>query len=113
MQNIDIQVFGKVQGVFFRKFTAAEANKLKLVGWVMNTVKGTVKGQMQGIFILVDIKNIIKLLNTFFQKGNESSIKKMKDWLRKTGSPKSRIDRTEFKETPITSLQFNSFEIRK
>ena len=41
-------MYGKVQGVFFRKFTAAEATKLKLVGWVMNTEKGTVKGQMQG-----------------------------------------------------------------
>jgi acylphosphatase len=46
--SVDYEIFGKVQGVFFRKFTAAEANKLKLVGWVMNTDKGTVKGQIQG-----------------------------------------------------------------
>lgn len=46
--SVDYEIFGKVQGVFFRKFTAAEATKLKLVGWVMNTEKGTVKGQIQG-----------------------------------------------------------------
>jgi acylphosphatase len=46
-------------------------------------------------------------------KGNENSIKKMKDWLKKTGSPKSRIDRAEFKDTPISNLEFSSFEIRK
>lgn len=37
----------------------------------------------------------------------------MKDWLKKTGSPKSRIDRTEFKDSTIASLTFSSFEIRK
>ena len=46
--SVDYEVYGKVQGVFFRKYTAAEAKKLKLVGWVMNTESGTVKGQMQG-----------------------------------------------------------------
>lgn len=37
----------------------------------------------------------------------------MKDWLKKTGSPKSRIDRAEFKESNNSNLQFSSFEIRK
>lgn len=48
--SVDYEIYGKVQGVFFRKYTAAEATKLKLVGWVQNTEKGTVKGQMKGIF---------------------------------------------------------------
>jgi acylphosphatase len=91
--SIDYEVFGKVQGVFFRKYTQQEGTKLKLVGWVMNTEKGTVVGQMQG---------------------KEDSIKKMKEWLKKTGSPKSKIEKCEFKsEKEIEKLEFNSFEVRK
>ena len=104
-------MYGKVQGVFFRKFTVAEATKLKLVGWVMNTKKGTVKGQMQGNLLNFEkCKSILEF--RIFWKGNDSSIKKMKDWLRKKGSPKSRIDIAEFKTTPILDLEFSSFEIR-
>ena len=91
--GVDYEVFGKVQGVFFRKYTQQEATKLKLVGWVMNTEKGTVTGQMQGA---------------------EDAIRKMKEWLKKTGSPKSKIDRAEFKnEKQLDSLEFKSFEVRK
>lgn len=91
--SIDYKVFGKVQGVFFRKYTQQEATKLKLVGWVMNTEEGTVIGQMQG---------------------KEDAIKKMKDWLKTKGSPKSRIDKTEFNsEKEIKSLDFKTFEVRK
>ena len=70
--SIDYEIFGKVQGVFFRKFTHQEAQKLSLVGWVMNTESGTVVGQMQGA---------------------EDKVKKMKEWLTKTSSPKSKIDK--------------------
>ena len=34
---VDFEVFGKVQGVFFRKFTNEKANSLGLRGWVKNT----------------------------------------------------------------------------
>lgn len=91
--SIDYEVFGKVQGVFFRKYTQAEATKLNLVGWVMNTQQGTVVGQMQG---------------------SDDKIKKMKEWLQKTGSPKSRIDKTEFKnEKQVDKLEFKEFVIKK
>lgn len=91
--SVDYEVFGKVQGVFFRKFTHEQAVKLKLVGWVMNTDKGTVVGQMQG---------------------KDDAVKKMKDWLKSTGSPKSKIDRAEFKnEKEIEKFEFAEFSIRK
>ncbi|CAF0919650.1 unnamed protein product [Brachionus calyciflorus] len=91
--NIDYEIFGKVQGVFFRKYTQQEGKKLGLVGWVMNTEKGSVVGQIQG---------------------KEDAVKKMKDWLRKTGSPKCRIDRAEFKnEKFIDKLDFSAFDVRK
>ena len=91
--SFDYEIFGKVQGVFFRKCTAEEGKKLKLVGWVMNTEKGTVVGQAQG---------------------PEDKIKKLKEWLKKTGSPKSRIDKAEFKnEKEVTKLEFTAFDVRK
>jgi acylphosphatase len=36
-----------VQGVYFRKFTVQKAAALKLVGWVANTMRGTVGEQLQ------------------------------------------------------------------
>ena len=91
--SVDFQVFGKVQGVFFRKYTQQEATKLKLVGWVMNTEQGTVLGQMQG---------------------TPDAVKSMKAWLKTKGSPKSKIDKAEFKEEKeIKALQFKAFDVRK
>lgn len=38
----------------------------------------------------------------------------MKEWLTKTGSPKSKILKAEFKEEKeITAMEFEYFEIRK
>ena len=41
------EIFGKVQGVFFRKSTLEKAQELGITGYVMNTSTGTVKGVMQ------------------------------------------------------------------
>ncbi|KAJ7988638.1 hypothetical protein DPEC_G00311290 [Dallia pectoralis] len=46
--SVHFEIFGRVQGVFFRKYTQAEGKKLGLVGWVKNTKAGTVQGQLQG-----------------------------------------------------------------
>ncbi|XP_015242344.1 acylphosphatase-1 [Cyprinodon tularosa] len=90
---VDYEVFGKVQGVFFRKYTQAEGKKLGLVGWVQNTEAGTVQGQLQG---------------------PRSSVEKMQEWLRSTGSPKSRITKVEFRnEKTIESLEHSSFNVVK
>ena len=91
--SVNFEVFGKVQGVFFRKHTQKEATKLGLSGWVMNTPEETVVGQIQG---------------------QEDSIKKMKLWLKNTGSPKSRIDKVEFNlEKSITDVDSKSFDVRR
>jgi acylphosphatase len=42
------EVFGKVQGVFFRAFTEKQAKSLGLVGWCANTSNGTVVGVIEG-----------------------------------------------------------------
>ena len=43
--GIRYEVFGKVQGVWFRKTTQEMADKLACFGWVQNTIRGTVVGE--------------------------------------------------------------------
>lgn len=42
------KVRGRVQGVSYRAFTAAEAERLQLQGWVANCRDGTVVGTARG-----------------------------------------------------------------
>ncbi|KAM8834352.1 acylphosphatase-1 isoform X2 [Synchiropus splendidus] len=91
--SVDYEVFGRVQGVFFRKYTQAEGKKLGLVGWVQNTSAGTVKGQLQG---------------------KRSGVEEMQAWLKSTGSPKSKIQKAEFRnEKTVERLDHSSFDIVK
>eukprot|EP01036_Dinobryon_divergens_P021247 gene21247-29177_t len=48
LESVEFEIFGKVQRVFFRKYTKAKADELKIKGWVQNTPTGTVIGQAQG-----------------------------------------------------------------
>lgn len=89
MRSVDFEVSGKVQGVFFRKHTVKEAKRLRLTGYVKNTSRGTVIGTAQG---------------------SEEAVKAMKRWLQNVGSPKSRIDKCEFRnERTISALHYDDF----
>ncbi|XP_065541210.1 acylphosphatase-1 [Lathamus discolor] len=91
--SVDYEVSGKVQGVFFRKYTQGEAKRLGLVGWVQNTSHGTVQGQVQG---------------------PAARVRELQEWLRKTGSPQSRISRAEFRnEKKLGALEHSDFQIVK
>ncbi|XP_030888921.1 LOW QUALITY PROTEIN: acylphosphatase-1-like [Leptonychotes weddellii] len=91
--SVDYEIFGKVQGVFFHKYTQAEGKKLGLVGWVQNTDRGTVQGQLQGPI---------------------SKVHHMQEWLETRGSPKSHIDRANFRnEKIIVKLDYSDFQIVK
>ncbi|KAF7201913.1 acylphosphatase-1 isoform X1 [Nothobranchius furzeri] len=91
--SVDYEIFGRVQGVFFRKYTQAEGKKIGLVGWVQNTPAGTVQGQLQG---------------------QRSKVKQMQEWLTSTGSPKSHITKAEFKnEKVVDRLEHSSFNVVK
>ena len=91
--SCDFEIFGTVQGVFFRKYTQQQATKLNLVGWVRNAASGTVQGHMEG---------------------RKEDINKMKNWLRTTGSPKSKITKAEFSnEKTVTQLNGKSFDVNK
>jgi acylphosphatase len=48
MHKVSFEVFGRVQGVNFRAYTAKNAKQLGLRGWCMNTKQGTVAGELEG-----------------------------------------------------------------
>ncbi|XP_041031034.1 acylphosphatase-2-like isoform X1 [Carcharodon carcharias] len=88
-KSIDYEISGRVQGVCFRMYTEDQARKLGVVGWVRNTRRGTVEGQVQG---------------------KEELVNSMKNWLSKVGSPSSRIDQAHFSnEKEISKLDFSNF----
>merc|ERR1712150_23061 len=90
--SVEFEVFGKVQGVFFRKYTQKKAVELGLVGWVQNTNTGTVIGHV---------------------RGPAEKVKDMKSWLSTKGSPKSRIDKFESKnEKNVEKKDFREFRIK-
>ena len=89
----EFEVFGRVQGVFFRKYTKQQANLLGVSGWCMNTRDDTVKGEIEGA---------------------DDKIGLMKQWLEKTGSPSSRVSRAVF--SPLRAIDtpvYTNFTIRK
>ena len=48
VMSVHFEVYGKVQGVFFRKYTQARAEELNLRGWIRNTSRRTVEGDIEG-----------------------------------------------------------------
>lgn len=91
--GVDFEVYGRVQGVFFRKHTQKRGKELGLRGWCMNTDNNTVVGRMEG---------------------EKDKVEKMKHWLRYTGSPQSAIDKADFRnEEEISRITFSDFNIKK
>jgi acylphosphatase len=90
VRKCKIQVSGKVQGVFFRKFTRETALSLGLSGWVRNMPDGSVLIEAQG---------------------TEAGLSRFMDWC-KTGSPLCRVDsvRSQFMDA---QEEFSGFEIRR
>lgn len=48
LASVQLMIYGHVQGVFFRAFTAERARKLSLTGYVSNLPEGAVKVQAEG-----------------------------------------------------------------
>ena len=85
---LNAKVNGKVQGVFFRKYTYDFAMSVELVGIVKNLEDGTV-------FITVS--------------GTDENLKKFKKYLQ-NGSPDSRVDKIDY-SWEDSSVEYSIFEI--
>jgi len=83
-------IYGIVQGVYFRYYTRREAERLGLMGWVVNQRDGTVK-------VVVE--------------GPEKALQEMVRFLLQ-GSPGSTVDHVEVDWLESTS-EFNEFNIRR
>ena len=67
-----IQIFGKVQGVFFRASAKTEADNRKLSGWVKNEANGTVIIEVQGLD--PNVQSFLKWCREGPQFSNVSSV---------------------------------------
>ncbi|XP_060558168.1 acylphosphatase-1-like [Ruditapes philippinarum] len=89
--SVDFEVFGLVQGVYFRKYTLEAASKIGVTGCVKNTRTGSIKGVIQG---------------------NKANVKLMQNWLYKEGSPECVIQGCQFQnEREIINLEHPQFSI--
>ena len=87
LKNYHIQVEGKVQGVWFRKYTQEAAIDFSIVGIVKNDNDGSVYIEAEGS-----------------KKNLESFI----GWLYK-GSPLSKVEEVRWEEGPV--VNYSQFEI--
>jgi len=89
MMAVRARVYGKVQGVFFRKSTLEKAEALDIHGWVRNEADGTVSVHMQG---------------------NEQNVNALSSWLYK-GSKWSRVEHVDLEKTEL--IETNRFYIER
>ena len=75
-KRFHVVIHGKVQGVYFRDYTKAEALKLGVAGWIKNKPDGTVEAVIEGDTDKVDM---------------------MIKWL-EGGSPGSEVSKIEVRE---------------
>lgn len=87
VKRIHAVITGVVQGVFFRRNTKIEADKLGLTGWVKNNEDGSVE---------------------LVAEGEEEKLNKFLGWLR-IGPPTSRVEKVEYEFLEATN-EFKSFE---
>ena len=98
------EVYGKVQGVFFRKSTKQKADELGIWGWVRNTARGTVEGEFE---------YVIQFTNNEIDESHHGN-KNFRHWLCNIGSPHSKIDNCIFGEKVISDQQtYDTFRVAK
>jgi acylphosphatase len=86
-KHLNITVYGKVQGVWFRASTRDKAQDLGLNGYVMNQGDGTVYIEVEG---------------------TEDALKELLEWC-KQGPPRAEVSKVE--ESPGEMSNFSGFEI--
>jgi acylphosphatase len=89
MKHYTIQVFGKVQGVFFRASTQDKAEALGLTGWVKNEADGSV---------LIEAE------------GSEDKLQNLISWCRQ-GPPQATVEKVEYAEDELQN--YAQFEVKR
>jgi acylphosphatase len=89
MKHFNITISGKVQGVFYRKYTVDHAVKLGLAGFVRNQPNGDVYCEVEG---------------------KEEVLKQFEEWCWK-GSPFSKVTAVKLEEGAL--MGFQTFEIKR
>ena len=105
LQGFTFEIHGLVQGVCFRTYTQQEAIRLGLSGWVANTRRNTVIGQ---VWIRTEgprnahVQSHKRLHEYETREGDmNQKLREMKNWLTHIGSPHCRIDHASFKPLPM------------
>jgi acylphosphatase len=78
LKRVHVRISGRVQGVFFRDHTQAEAQRLGLEGWVRNCPDGTVEAMFEG---------------------DAGAVNRMLEWCWR-GSPASQVESVQMEEEP-------------
>jgi len=86
--QVYLQIYGQVQGVFFRSSAKGEAEKLGLVGWVRNNPDGSVE---------------------ILAVGPKSRLEKFAAWCKK-GPPFAKVEKVEA-DFQKQEQEFASFDI--
>jgi acylphosphatase len=89
LKQLQATIRGRVQGVYFRQSTRAEAQRLNLVGWTRNEPDGTV---------------------TVVAEGPEPALQQLLTFLRQ-GPPGARVDQVESNWAMATG-EFVTFHVR-
>lgn len=89
MTEVQIKIYGIVQGVSFRYYTREESLKLDLTGWVKNLPSGTVE---------------------ILAQGEKENLEKLISWT-KEGPRSARVESVET-NWRVPKESFSSFEIR-
>lgn len=90
MKNLELKIYGRVQGVFFRQSAQLKARELGLSGWVMNDENGTVSLEAEG---------------------DESVLEEFLVWCQK-GPVSAKVEKVEERWSDQTK-GFQGFEFRK
>lgn len=88
-RTVKLIISGRVQGVYFRKFTRHKANELRVNGTVRNLDDGRVE---------------------IVAQADEINLEAFIQWCRK-GPITARVDKVEIIEIPNETQSFNRFEI--
>lgn len=88
MKHYTIQVFGKVQGVFFRASTQDKASALGIVGLVKNEADGSVRIEAEG---------------------PEDKLQNLISWCRQ-GPPQATVEKVEYAEDDLQG--YEQFEVK-